>query len=224
MAHNYGKGSMPYSGYFSARCDFEFKGPVKNDDLNRCVEFKSDQKCKIDTKYAHELCPHDVFTHFSIEAWAKVTGSEGTNRVVMMTGRSSLLASREETWAFVVYEQGVEVVIEGPALEYNKWFHLVGTYDGTLASFYIDSVLVRQLELRPEITIRTTAVQQERKEALADLLEREKEVRDTCKAKSEEQANKFLVTKGGRNLIRQNAIKLVEHSEFRVKVRVCVWL
>ena len=29
---------------------------------------------------------------------------------------------------------------------------------------------------------------------------------------------KFLITKEGRNLIRQNAIKLVEHSEFRVKM------
>lgn len=194
------------------------EGPVKNDDLNRCVEFKAEQKCKIDTKYARELCPTDVFEHFSIEAWACCTGCKGTNRVVMMTGRASLLASREETWCFVIYEAGVEVVIEGPKVENDKFHHLVGTYDGTLASFYIDGTLVRQLELRPEVTMRTTAVQMERQEALKDLLEREKDVRDTCKAKSEEQAGKFLITKEGRNLIRQNAIKLVEHSEFRVKM------
>ena len=61
-------------------------------------------------------------------------------------------------------------------------------------------------------------MQMERQEALKDLNEREKEVRDTCKAKSEDQAVKFLTTKEGRNLIRQNAIKIVEHSEFRVKM------
>ena len=218
VAHNYGRGGHHYAGFFSSQCTFENNGPVKNDELNRSIHFSAQYKCKIDTKYARELCPTDVLDPFSVEAWAKLTGSNGTNRVIMMTGRCSIMASREETWCFVVYEQGVEVVVDGPSVNYDGFHHIVGTYDGTLASLYVDSILVRQVELRPEVTQRVMAIHQERQEALQDLSEREKVVRGKAKDLSDEQAGKFLITKEGRNLIRQNAIKLVEHSEFRVKM------
>jgi hypothetical protein len=218
VAHNYGTGGRDYAGFFSPRCEFEFEGPVVNDELNRCVEFEADNRCKVDTKYSKELCPHDVLAHFSLEGWCKVTGSEGTNRVVMMTGRCALMASREETWAFVVYEEGIEVTLVGPPIEYTTFHHIVGTYDGCLASLYVDSVLVKQIELRPEIAARTAEVLKERADAIKDLEDRERTVRDSVKETSEDQSSKFLTTKDGRNLIRQNAIKLVEHSEFKLKM------
>ena len=218
VAHNYGTSGREYGGVFSARCDFEFVGPVVNDELNRAVEFHPDMKCKVDTKYSVEVCPHDVLTHFAVEGWCKLTGSNGTNRIVVMTGRCALMATREETWAFVVYEEGVEVAVLGPPVDYDEFHHVVGTYDGCLASLYVDSVLVKQIELRPEIAVRTQAINDEKAEALRDLGEREKEVRDATKESSEKSATLFLTTKDGRNLIRQNAMKLVEHSEFKMKM------
>ena len=91
-----------------------------NDELNRAILFQASSKSKVDTKYARELCPMDVLAPFSIEGWACLSGAEGTNRTIMMTGRCSLIASREETWCFIVYEQGVEIVIDGPTLDYKK--------------------------------------------------------------------------------------------------------
>jgi len=218
VAHNYGSGGYHHAGFFSSRCEFENKGAVVNDELNRSILFEAGNKTKVDTKYARELCPTDVLAHFTLEGWANLSGREGTNRTVAMTGRCALLASREETWCFIVYEQGVEIVIDGPKVDYNKFHHLVGTYDGCIASLYVDSVLVRELELRPEVTMRIEAVHQERREALEDLKAREKIVRNKAKELSDEQSGKFLITKEGRNLIRQNAIKLVEHSEFKMKM------
>ncbi|GMI35290.1 hypothetical protein TrCOL_g2906 [Triparma columacea] len=218
IAHNYGSGGHHYAGFFSSRCEFELKGAVVNDDLNRSILFEASKRSKVDTKYARELCPTDVLAPFSIEGWAMCTGNKGTNRTILMTGRASLVASREETWCFIIYEEGVEIVIDGPEVDYDEFHHVVGTYDGCLASLYIDSVLVRQMELRPEVTMRIKAVQEERAEALKDLNAREKVVREKAKELSDEQSSKFLITKEGRNLMRQNAIKLVEHSEFKMKM------
>jgi hypothetical protein len=218
IAHNYGSGGHHHAGFFSSRCEFELKGAVVNDDLNRSILFEASKRSKVDTKYARELCPTDVLAPFSIEGWAMCTGNKGTNRTILMTGRASLVASREETWCFIIYEEGVEIVIDGPEVDYDEFHHVVGTYDGCLASLYIDSVLVRQMELRPEVTMRIKAVQEERAEALKDLNAREKVVREKAKELSDEQSSKFLITKEGRNLMRQNAIKLVEHSEFKMKM------
>ena len=218
VAHNYGTGGSGFGGFFAPRCEFELPGAVINDELNRCVGFLPDSRSKVDTKYAHELCPHDVLAHFSLEGWCKITGSQGTNRIIAMTGRSAIMASREEAWAFVVYEEGVEIAIVGPNIDYDEWHHIVGTYDGCLATLYVDSILVRQIELRPEIAARTLAIEEERAAALKDLGDREKQARQETKEKSEKLATVFLTTKDGRNLIRQNAIKLVEHSEFKLKM------
>jgi len=218
LTNNYGSGGTPFCGYYTARCEFEHAGPVKNEDTNRSVLFTQANKCKVDTKFCVELAPPDVFQHFAVEAWACVTGGSGTNRTVMMTGRAALFATREERWVFATYEDGVDVSVQGPPVEINRWTHLVGTYDGTMLRLYVDSRLVHEVELRPEVTRKIAVIQEERKETLDDLEKREAKARAGTKEKTEESAAKFLKSKEGRNLIRQNAIKLVEHSEFRMKM------
>ena len=198
VTSNYGTGGTPYSGYYSSRCSFEHPGPVKNEETNRSVQFVQSDKSKMDTKFCIELAPSDVFQHFSVEAWACVTGAKGTNRTVLMTGRCAIFATREERWVFATYEDGVDVSVQGPPIEYNRFAHVCGTYDGTMLRLYVDSRLIQEVELRPEITRKISVIHEEREEALADLGKREAKARDGTKENTQESAEKFLKSKEGR--------------------------
>jgi hypothetical protein len=93
-------------------------------------------------------------TTFSVEAWATVTGGAGTWRTVVMSRQGSfsgtgargylIYAGADNHWQFWI-GTGVPNVnwteLGGPAIVNNQPAHLVGTYDGTTVSFYVNGVL-----------------------------------------------------------------------------------
>jgi len=83
---------------------------------------------------------------FSVEVWARPTGGAGTYHGVM-TSRSYpqgwvLYLGTDSSWEFWVNSgTGMISIYSNPAT-LNSWHHLVGTYDGTTASLYVNGVLV----------------------------------------------------------------------------------
>ena len=87
---------------------------------------------------------------FSVESWALVTGGAGNYRSAVTsrdagTGTAygyTLYAGNDNTWQFWVGNGTNWVPLAGPAIAVNQWAHLVGTYDGATARFYVNGVLV----------------------------------------------------------------------------------
>lgn len=89
VAVNYGKGGISISGYFSGSIEFERKGPILNDPLNRAVHLHPATKCHMNTKHTDKLlAPTQLHSQFSIEAWAKCEGGIDTTRYLVASSRS----------------------------------------------------------------------------------------------------------------------------------------
>ena len=88
---------------------------------------------------------------FTVEAWAFVTGGQGSYRTVASSRDFAAGATRgytiyalpDNTWALWLGNgSGGWQSVAGPPLVLNKWTHLVASYDGTSARLYVDGVQV----------------------------------------------------------------------------------
>ncbi|HWQ93732.1 MAG TPA: LamG-like jellyroll fold domain-containing protein, partial [Clostridia bacterium] len=101
---------------------------------------------KVDVAYNPALNPPS----FTFEAWARVTGGQGTYRCVMAT-RDEVLGDNQKgaiiyatagnIWSFWTSVGSGWQTVDGPAVVLDKWTHLAAVYDGTTKSFYVDGVL-----------------------------------------------------------------------------------
>ncbi len=121
--------------------------PIGND-IDTAASF-AHGSARVSVPYSAELNPTGSFT---VEAWARADGGEGSYRSVL-TSRSSagnsqgfiLYANNNNQWSFW-NGAGTSADwhrIDGPQVALGEWVHLVGTYDaGTqVKSFYVDGVL-----------------------------------------------------------------------------------
>lgn len=104
-----------------------------------------------------------------------------------------------------------------PVVE-KEWVHLVGTYDGTMARLWLNSKLMAVLEVAPEILKKRAEKAAERQTAEEQLEAQEKRARDHCKKQTDEQAMAFFKTQEGQTRMRQAAMKLMEHADFKLKM------
>ena len=83
---------------------------------------------------------------FSVELWARPTGGAGTYHGLIASrtypqGWAVYLAA-DGTWEFWVNSGSGMLSVNGGAATLNAWSHLVGTFDGTTASLYVNGVAV----------------------------------------------------------------------------------
>ena len=83
----------------------------------------------------------------SVETWVFPTGRAGAYRTIVASRNWPkgwvLYAADNNTWEFWLNSGAGMVVLSGPAVALNAWTHLVGTFDGTTARFYVNGALVR---------------------------------------------------------------------------------
>jgi hypothetical protein len=93
--------------------------------------------------YNGSLNPNSV----TLEAWAKPTGGTGTARTVAAsqdTNKGYLLGiGTDNKWRFTVGTgTAVNVAAAGATVTLNTWAHVVGVYNGTTATLYVDGLSV----------------------------------------------------------------------------------
>jgi len=75
-------------------------------------------------------------------------------RVVAATGRYRIAIDRHDHWAFAVYCTNIAaervVIHKAATVEEDRWYHICGTYDGTMIRLYVDGVNCEQLNVRNE--------------------------------------------------------------------------
>lgn len=112
---------------------------------NLAANFVAESRQKVDVPFSPTLNP-PVFT---VEAWARVTG--GSSHRSPLTSRADgpqrgyiFYADPANLWQFWSGKGDTSGWdnISGPAVEPNAWAHLVGAYDGTNKSFYVNGGLV----------------------------------------------------------------------------------
>eukprot|EP00752_Nemacystus_decipiens_P011884 g10537.t2 len=220
VAVNHGLGGIAISGYFIGPIKFERPGPIANDPLNRAVQLQPATQCHIDTKNTGKLlAPMQSHLPFSIEVWAKCEGGVDTTRYVLMTGRYSLLATRENCWAAsVCTEDGSELSVVGPKVAHGEWVYLVVTYDGVIVRMFVNAELVIQIELHDALEHSRLEKRAEQDKALAVIQEEENRARERCKAATDRELDAYCKSREGEVKLSRAANKLREKATFALQM------
>jgi hypothetical protein len=144
-----------HNGTYSGTVTLNAPGAL-TDDLDTAATFDGASGTKLEVPYSPTLNP----SVFSIECWANVSGGDGNYRSPLTSRADSptrgfiFYASGGNHWEFwngTGGAAGTWSVITGPAVVDAQWVHLVGTYDGTNKSFYVNGVLagVAQVSFAP---------------------------------------------------------------------------
>jgi hypothetical protein len=122
---------------------FGHAGAVLNDP-NSAARFVAARSSRIQVPFTKTLNP----ARFTVEVWAKVTGGAGYRSPLTSRGdgpQSGYLfyAEPDNTWQFSVgtTQPVTWTTVKGPAVQLNTYTYLVGSYDGTNVSFYVNGVL-----------------------------------------------------------------------------------
>jgi Concanavalin A-like lectin/glucanases superfamily len=111
-------------------------------DSNTAVTFDGTNDY-VSVPYDSVLNPSSV----TLEGWAKPSGGTGTARTIAATQDTNtgylLGIGTDNKWRFTVGTGSATTVVTSTAtVTLNSWAHVVGTYDGTTATLYVDGLSV----------------------------------------------------------------------------------
>ncbi len=144
--------NFPYAGTYTLGVN-GIRPPTENgfETNNRAVRFNGSSG-RVESSAFVAAVSTSVF---SVSAWAKLTGGSGERVVVSSrdygTPRGYVLAASSSRWRFYIADliSGANAfrILEGPTLASNTWVHLLGSFDGTTARFYVNGALVASTNL-----------------------------------------------------------------------------
>jgi hypothetical protein len=221
IAFNTGSGGMGMSGYYNRTVVFEVPTAIQNDFPSRGVRFEKDRQARIDVKYHKELSPFETKQPFSVGCWFKCSGGEGTYRVLAQTGRWTLGVKKSMDIVFGVFvkEWRVEVTVVGGKIEYDKWYHVMGAFDGVMCRLYVQGTLKGTVELVRRAQESTEDDAKRRADESRELEEREDKDKFQSAAEAEEKTKKWLADDSqGQRYLQSKMRILIEKSVFKLKM------
>ncbi|GBG31006.1 F-box/LRR-repeat protein 2 [Hondaea fermentalgiana] len=178
-------------------------------------------KAHIEMPFHDAIVPQHLFQPFSVECWAQIGGGDGKVRFMACCGRYALRCNKNQSFAFTLWDAryAVDVVIESPAFTADRqWHHLVGTFDGTMACFYVDSVLVDRVDY--DESAREASRSKALRRADQERARREQEMteREAAADAARVEARAFFKTKAGQMQLSAATKKLISRSEARIRL------
>ena len=221
IAYNTGTGGMGMSGYYNRTVVFEVPTSIQNDFPSRGVRFEKDRQARIDVKFHAELSPFDNKQPFSVACWFKVTGGDGTYRVMAQTGRWTLGITKEMEVIFGIFnkEWRVELSVGGGIVEYDVWYHLVGTFDGVMCRIYVQGTEKGSMELVRKAQASTEDEAKSRKRDAEELESQEEMEKVKIAEETVKNTQKWLADeKQGQRYLQSKMKILIEKSVFKLKM------
>ena len=249
IAFNLGTGGMGMSGYYSRTVVFEIETPIMNDFPKRGVRFDAGRQARVDIKYHRELSPFDPTRPFSCTVWMKLmedpaddgpppedaaeaakqasSGSnltgEGTKRVVLQTGRYTLMVTKDDVLVFSIFcvEWGTDIVLEGPRLNRatGQWHHVAMTYDGAVGRLYVDGWEVSNADVQERALKDTLGGAESRKEASLKMEADEHKAKEEAKQIARETTLTWLNSdKQGKRYLQSRIRNAIEKSVYKLKM------
>jgi len=216
---NFGTLAAAFNGTYNAGCELEQPGPFSVDPFIRSVEFKPENHPAIECKYHPSIVPFTPDKHFTVECLVYCAGGADTHRVVLISGKYGLFASRDNFWTFC-YSDGLDdvYIVIGPIdYESKRWVHLCISYDGSTVRCYLDSKLRTSIEVDIPIGQRRFAKQQEMNAQLKEMKETEEKETAELEITTKQEAEAFFITKEGIKMLKNMAQSIGESREFQMQ-------
>lgn len=211
------KKSSIVDGAISFGCELEQAGPVSSDPFCRSILFSPIKKSYIDSKFHQAIVSQHIHQHFSVELFVKCTGSADTTRTVFMSGRLSLVASRDNFYTVTFMERMHELSVKLIKIELDKWIHVCITYDGSILRIYVDCIEKVSLEIEPAMQARVLYYERDLAFKRKSIDDSEALERKIVKTKTQEFAEKFFQTKEGVSAMKKTAQSVMESQEFQAE-------
>lgn len=204
-----------FAGSIRRGCELEHSGPVASNPFIRALSFRPNAKAFVEVPYDPLVVPAHLLDHYTVELYYYCAGGKDTVRVMVMSGRYAVLASRDNFLTVVFYEGVHEVSVKMVPVQYDEWVHVVCTYDGTALRCYLNSVMCKQVEVTGILAFKQRALEEQMEQQREKLREAQKVEQLDVKERSRVEALEFFQTKDGVSTLKRITKDIMESPAFQ---------
>jgi hypothetical protein len=214
-AFNYGLLGSDYSGSINDGCLLEQSGPFHNEKFLRSFFFHPSSLAFLDVKYHPSLIPQECSQHFSIQFYYNCVGGNHSYRTIVKCGRYHIGVNRDNRLFLSFSQENHVIYLDLYTIRFNVWEHCCFTFDGTTLRFYLNSLIIKELEIDEYFYQKEREFQTNFDEKKNHLnVERDKEIVE-MKTITQEECTKFFVTKEGMAYLKKEAQHILDTEEFK---------